>query len=149
MKDYNGFSGEERMSSYNKLKYKIQKGEVEDWKNKPCEICGLQSPTNMAHQEDYANHKHYHTLCVECHMKLHGRFSKPFIWLRHLNDVKNGYVSTPYNSANHYFSTQKRMQKQEFEKNIISPLELGDEWFHKLSMQKINLKKEENTIKYE
>jgi len=148
MKDYNGFSGDERTKSYNKLRYLVAKGEVEDWKHKPCEICGLQSPTNMAHQEDYADHRHYHTLCIECHLKLHSRFSKPLMWIKHLENVKNGYVSIEYKSVNHFFSAIKKQVNDYSNSENLMPTDFGNEWFHNLSMQKVNLNSE-NLIKYE
>lgn len=138
MKDYNGFSASFRQKQYNKKKELIAQGKMENWADKPCEICGLKPKKGvliMGHCEDYNDLYDNHSICVECHMKLHRRFSDPILWINHLIAVKKGYVSKGYNSVFLYFQDVKngKVQKHDFTSDIaFSTKSLGDQWFHKL-----------------
>ena len=138
MKDYNGFSAAFRQKQYNKKKILIASGEMADWSKQPCEICGLEPQPGvliMGHCEDYDDLYDNHSLCVECHMKLHRRFSDPLLWINHLIAVSRGYVAQKYRSAYFYIEDSKnnRTVRHDFTDDIsMATTTIGDKWFHKL-----------------
>lgn len=141
MKDYNGFSPTERMRSWEIQKRLLQNKEI-SWQDKSCEICGGSGGLMMPHLEDYSNPKNFYPLCVECHMKLHNRFSRPLIWIKLLCDVKTGYIPVQWESVSAYMDEGKKFKNELLEDyKEINPSDLGDKWFHKLKLEKINLNK--------
>lgn len=134
MKDYNGFSTEERMIIHNKQKAMGLHVEVA---KKPCSICEGSGGFIMCHTEDYRNLYDVRPICVECHMKLHVRFSRPGVWIKHLIDLKNSIKPKQWKTVGEYFYSQK--SERFIELQTIDPATIGEEWYHKLLMTKINL----------
>lgn len=106
----------------------------------PCDICGIHAPNMMGHTEDYDNVYDLRPVCVECHMKLHARFSRAGAWINHLKQVAAGYRCRPWTSVWDYFGNQQDNRYPEYAN--IDPATLGDKWYHKLLMTKINLNHE-------
>lgn len=139
MKDYNGFSGSERMI-VQKIMDELQRRGIINWIDQPCEICTCEHSIMHSHCEDYSNPFDFHVLCIECHMKLHMRFRYPGYWIKHLLDVKNGYVCPIYLTNRDYYKAPKlRFKYPEFEH--IDPKTIGNEWFHRLKLTPINKNK--------
>lgn len=139
MKEYNGFSGTERMM-VQAIMNDLQNRGIISWSDKPCSICGSKGGEMQAHVEDYSNVFDYHPICIECHMKLHMRFRFPGYWIKHLIDVSNGYVSYPFKNSSEWFKSKKgKFSVPEFEN--INPSIIGNEWYHQLSMRQRNLNK--------
>ena len=138
MKDYNGFSASFRQKQYNKKKILIANGEMVDWSKQPCEVCGVKPKRGvliMGHCEDYDDLYDNHSICVECHMKLHRRFKEPLVWINHLIAVKDGYESKGHFHVGVYFKQVEMgtAVRHHFTDDIsMSTTSIGDEWFHKL-----------------
>lgn len=76
-KTYNGFSGEERVRGWQKVKVAIALGLIP--KPEMCSIC-LRSPAGQMHSEDYSRPLLAKPICPRCHRILHRRFKSPEIW---------------------------------------------------------------------
>ena len=139
MKDYNGFTGSERMI-VQQIMNELHKRGIINWVDQECDICGSRGSVMHSHCEDYSNPFTFYALCIECHMKLHMRFRFPGYWIKHLIDVKAGYVCPAYKSNREYYATPKgRFKYPEYER--IDPTTIGNEWFHKLKMFPVNKNK--------
>lgn len=139
MNDYNGFTGSQRMITQH-IMDEMQRRGIINWKDQPCEICRGTGGCKHAHLEDYSNPWDFHTLCIECHMKLHMRFRFPGFWVKHLIDVKNGYIPIQHNHSKEWFSKKKgKFKLPEFE--TLDPALIGNEWYHKLPMERKNKNK--------
>lgn len=139
MNDYNGFSGSERMIVQQILN-ELQRRGIINWTDQPCSICQCPGGTIQAHLENYSKIFEFKPVCVECHIKLHMRFRFPSYWIKHLVEVSNGYQCKPYPTMRDYFKSKKgSFNNLDYEG--FDPTTLGNEWFHKLSMEPINLNK--------
>jgi hypothetical protein len=136
MKDYNGFSAAERQEVYNKQR---DLGLI-DALPQICSVCGGTGGQIMGHTEDYRNLHDLREICVECHMKLHARFSRPGAWIKLLQDIAAGKKPYQWKSTGQFFMSQKKDDDRYPELASIDPRTLGNEWYHKLPMQKINLR---------
>lgn len=121
MKSYNGFTGLQRQKVFDILKYLRDKGQV-SWADKTCEMCGCTDGMIMAHSENYFDWLNFKIVCVECHMKIHGRFKAWSGWVDYLIKIRNGYISIGYNSVIRYFGTKNnRMYFIEKEPQPFNP----------------------------
>lgn len=153
MKDYNGFSAEFRTKAYNKQK---ALGLMIPISKMPCDICGGSGGLMMGHTENYNDLNDLRPVCVECHMKLHARFSRPGFWIAHLIIVRAGIRPVQWKTTSAYFAGQKDQVRPvrtepwideqggynvEYAVDVskVDPATLGDKWYHKLLMHKINL----------
>jgi hypothetical protein len=134
MKDYNGFSDKERQALYNQQK---AAGMI-DALPQVCCVCQGHGGLIMGHTENYHDINDLREICIECHMKLHGRFSRPGIWIKHLLDLKEGKQPVQWKSVIQYFAGQDNKRHSEFAN--IDPSTIGNEWYHQLKMHKINIK---------
>lgn len=129
MKSYNGFTAEERSAVEKRIRDKVERGEVV--KKNVCEMCLLHGTYTMFHYENYADINAYHELCVECHMKLHGRFRRPNTWKNHLAALRRGYTSAIYHSAGVYIQRHlNELDEELMEGTTFEPIE----WWEGLSM---------------
>jgi hypothetical protein len=118
----------------------LQSRKIINWIDQPCCICHCQGGTIQSHLEDYSKIFEFKPICVECHMKLHMRFRYPTYWIKHLIDVSNGYQCPEYSNMREYFKVKKgKFINPEYEG--IDPLTIGNEWFHKLSLEPISINK--------
>ena len=130
MKNYNGFSGEERLLSW-QIQKKLRATGVLSWGQLPCQMCGnggLITP----HMENYFNYADFHPLCVPCHMSLHARFSRPMAWIQYLNMLSRGWTPPNFHDVGVYFHSYLNKDFWAFQSNI-EPLYPGDKWFEQLS----------------
>lgn len=139
MKDYNGFTGSERMI-IQQIMNELQRRGIINWIDQECEICHVKGSVMQSHCEDYSNPFNFNPLCIECHMKLHMRFRFPGYWIKHLVDVKNGYMCPVYKTNREYYAAPKgRFKVVEYEN--IDPATIGKDWFHRLKLIPINKNK--------
>jgi hypothetical protein len=141
MKSYNGFSGLQREKVFDILKYLRDKGET-SWEDKECEMCGCSTGMIMAHSENYFDWLNFNILCVECHLKLHGRFKVWSSWVDYLIKIRNGYKSKGYNSVISYFGTKEnRMYFVKKELQLFKPQ--SNCWWENLKDYQPNIFQEE------
>lgn len=136
MKDYNGFSGAERNKADYIQKKAIAKGELVV--EQKCCMCGQTEGLIMRHMENYSNPLDLNAIipmCVECHLKLHSRFSKPVMWIKHCLAVRAGYVSTPYDKVRFF---NEKNEGETIESLGFMPDE--SKWWECLSLQEQDLK---------
>lgn len=143
MKPYNGFTGKERLDSWALQKLAMANGELV---KTPCEICTQSAGLLMPHLEDYDEPiKASKFLCVECHMRLHARFSAPVQWVSHLLEVKqNKKVCPPYEIVNQFFKV-----RFDWSKKPIPDYVSKDFWYERLSLEPVdfrNLSLEEKSL---
>lgn len=144
MKDYNGFPAEFRTKVYNQQK---TQGLMIPISKMSCSICGGSGGFMMGHTENYYDLTDLRPVCVECHMKLHARFSRPGVWIMHLMALIEGYKPTQWKTTGEYFANQGKTRlgghtlSDEFnwESAKEDPAGLGSEWYHQLKMTKIDL----------
>jgi hypothetical protein len=139
MKDYNGFTGAERQRIYD---FKKANGCLPNVSGACCSVCGGKGGQIMVHCEDYYDLYDGRPICVECHMLLHRRFSQPGVWIKHLVMVSQGYRPTQWKSVGAYFGSTKgfRYNPDHYADFLrIDPATLGNEWYHKLLLTKIDL----------
>lgn len=144
MKDYNGFPADFRDKVY-----KIQKtgGLLAPIQRQPCSMCGGKGGFMMCHTENYYNLLDLVPCCVECHMKLHARFSRPGVWIQHLIELSEGRVPKQWQNTNQYFAQQNTKRVggfspgDEYYPELVNeaPGLFGDKWYHQLLMKKIDL----------
>ncbi len=79
MRDYNGFSSNER-AKVGKLQLEaIRSGKLP--KPTKCELCGTSEGQLQLHNEDYSKPlDDAHPICRACHLALHVRFNNPERW---------------------------------------------------------------------
>lgn len=132
LQSYNGFSGQERNASWKIQKQLLDAGRIKDWRKMPCDICKQFDRNMMPHQENYFDVHAFFPMCIECHMKLHSRFSYPTEWIKHLFDVIHGWKPKLWGSVIHYFNNHKRVHHPSYKK--IHPPALGAEWYYHLTL---------------
>lgn len=105
MKDYNGFSASQRTKVGN-----IQKKAIADgiWNyERKCSMCGLENDKIMFHNEDYNTIFEGYPLCIECHLRLHARYSKPNVWKKYMLFVRNGGKGRNWGSVYEFIKGDK------------------------------------------
>ena len=142
MKEYNGFSPKERNLSWDVQKKFRESGEMV-WEGCKCDMCKQSNMNVMPHLENYFEVKEFKALCVECHMKLHGRFTSPTGWLVYLQELRNGYVPENYGHVMSYFRSKKSREFFRVSKDL--PIFVKDnnanlKWFEKLSTEPIDIR---------
>lgn len=79
MKEYNGFSSNERAKVGKIQLAAIRAGEFP--KPTVCELCGATEGQLQLHNEDYSKpFDDAHPICRACHLALHARFTNPQRW---------------------------------------------------------------------
>lgn len=76
--DYNGFTAQERLRTFEISKWLIKSGAMQH--SGYCSICG--APADQQHAEDYFDLETWMDICRGCHSSLHGRFRTPAAWDR-------------------------------------------------------------------
>ncbi len=103
MREYKGYTPEQRMQNLYRVKEAIKKGELENPLNLKCEICGQDKGIREWHCKDYNPEvamKSLQCLCYKCHRNLHikelGESHKYYWWaVGYFNKIKNGFKYTP------------------------------------------------------
>lgn len=132
MKDYYGFTHNQRMQSLKKTKQAIIEGTIPPATT--CEICKLTEGNIAYHNENYIHPtKYLHSLCVECHMRLHMRFNNPTQWKQHVLKIKQGWQPRPWTSNHEFFKNHKYAKYKTLETRRLE-LE-GPEWWYHLPME--------------
>jgi hypothetical protein len=80
LRDYNGFTGEERLRTFEIAKWLIDLGALQH--SGCCDICA--GPADQQHAEDYFDLTTWMDICRGCHTSLHGRLRTPAAWARRL-----------------------------------------------------------------
>ena len=80
LRDYNGFTGAERLRTFEIAKWLIEGGVLQH--SSRCDIC--KGPADQQHAEDYFDLTTWMDICKGCHTSLHGRFRTPAAWARRL-----------------------------------------------------------------
>jgi hypothetical protein len=86
MRDYNGFSSNERAKVGRLQLEAIRSGKFP--KPTKCELCGASEGQLQLHNEDYSKpFDDAHPICRSCHLALHVRFTNPERW-----DKRKAYI---------------------------------------------------------
>lgn len=92
MKDYNGFTANERIKALKWLQAEYTTGGRTP--PRKCDVCGQTEGIIEAHSEDYSapygDHIGRVGLCFLCHMEVHCRFRSPMAWKRYKVMVEEG-----------------------------------------------------------
>lgn len=145
MKPYNGFTGAERSKAWEIQKKAMAAGLITCTS---CEMCGQDKGVLMPHLENYDEPiKEYHSLCVECHMNLHGRFSSNGGWLSYLLKLRAGYVSIPFYVVGDYFQSEANKQFYWAKNKKVHFVPRKNVWFENLSLTQINYRELYGTTK--
>lgn len=87
MRDYNGFSSNER-AKVGKLQLEAIRGGNFP-KPVACELCGTTEGQLQLHNEDYSKpFEDAHPICRSCHLALHVRFTNPERWERRKERIR-------------------------------------------------------------
>lgn len=78
--DYNGFTAQERLRTFEIAKWLIKSGAMQH--SGRCSICG--APADQQHAEDYFDLETWMDICRGCHSSLHSRFRTPAAWDRRI-----------------------------------------------------------------
>lgn len=115
MNDYKGWTGAQRIECEKRLLEAINKGEIKDSSEYPCEICGDTRKRHHYHCTNYDYDKamdSLHPLCWCCHINLHS--------------IENGESSSHFKAAVSYFNNvKKRLGCKKMPMPIPQP---GKEW---------------------
>lgn len=134
MNPYNGFSGDLRSKVDHIQKSAIAAGVMVF--RRACELCGQEGAHIQLHNEDYTKPlEGAHPICVECHMRLHRRFSMPNRWLNHLLLLRQGLKGGAYQSPWLY------MKATSGETADIGPVDFTPRdgvWWENLPMERID-----------
>ena len=103
MRQYKGYTHQQRMSNLKLVKQKISDGQLEDPMNLKCQICGLEKGIREYHCFDYNPQvalKSLNVLCWTCHRKLHvyelGQTHKYYQQAKeYFEKIKDGYKPKP------------------------------------------------------
>lgn len=98
MKDYNGFSGKERLAGDKILKKAIAEGKLPSLKVAVCVKCGQDKGIRHYHTEDYSPEgivAHSECWCWTCHMLWHSRFRFPVEVHEYFEKIKAGARYSP------------------------------------------------------
>jgi hypothetical protein len=76
LSDYNGFTGKERLRTFEVAKWLAKIGAMPH--SLSCNICS--APTDQQHAEDYYDLSTWIDICRGCHTRLHQRFRFPASW---------------------------------------------------------------------
>lgn len=93
MREYNGFSPEERMNGDRIIKEAIKRGILPPLNETVCAICGQDKGVRHYHNEDYTPSKVVEDatpLCFRCHMHIHARNKNTANWKRYEMEVVQG-----------------------------------------------------------
>lgn len=137
MKDYNGFTGNQRNKVATIIRKAINNGKIQP--PQKCDICGQNEGQMHYHLEDYSKPlENLKPICVGCHMRLHIRFEYPNLWKKYLLDIRAGKMSPPYRSSFAFF---KAMRDVGITKDIaeVPALDKPYLWYELLSLTPINL----------
>ncbi len=83
LSDYNGFTGKERLRTFEVAKWLMRLGAME--KPSQCDLCG--KDTDQQHAEDYYDLRTWMDVCRSCHGKIHQRFRYPHKWQPFLDSL--------------------------------------------------------------
>ena len=99
-KTYNGFSGEQRIAGWQKVKVAIKLGLIPA--PHTCSIC-LSSPAGQMHNEDYSRPLLAKPICPSCHRILHQRVKYPETWksLQQLHGYPGAWFQELSDDANY------------------------------------------------
>lgn len=103
MRDYKGYTHEQRMQNLYRVKNEIAEGRLENPLNMKCEICGMDKGIREYHCYDYNPEvalKSLRCLCYKCHRNLHikeiGQSHKYYWWaIGYFNKIKKGFKYEP------------------------------------------------------
>lgn len=103
MREYKGYSHDERMANLNMVKQAIADGLIEDAKDLKCNICGQEDGIKEYHCYNYnplVSLKCMDVLCWKCHRNLHileiGKSHKYYDYvLYYFKEVKKGKIFPP------------------------------------------------------
>jgi hypothetical protein len=100
VKSYNGFTPYQRMQGDRIVKDAIAAG---TWNfERKCQLCGLTEADGAyiwVHQEDYTRPiEDARPICVECHMRLHMRYTFPYLWHHYCLALRCGHKPRPWKS---------------------------------------------------
>lgn len=84
LSDYNGFTGKERLRTFEVAKWLAAIGAMPH--SGQCSICG--SAADQQHAEDYFDLTTWMDICRGCHSSLHSRFRTPAAWQRRLDKLE-------------------------------------------------------------
>ena len=133
MKDYNGFSGEQRAKVGNLITKAIKQGRLSP--PSKCCLCGQTKGVLHYHLEDYSKpFEDLRPICVGCHMRLHIRFDYPNLWKKHLQDLRNNKKSPAYQNPFVFFAA---MRKAGIKKDIehVEMVEAPTTWYELLALR--------------
>jgi hypothetical protein len=92
MRDYNGFTGAQRLRALAWVRPQYADGTRE--RAKVCDACGQTEGVLDRHSEDYSepfgDHIGAFGLCYTCHMMVHCRFNAPAAWKLYRTAVREG-----------------------------------------------------------
>lgn len=100
MRDYNGFTSNERQKAHNWLRGQIKAGHREpaEQNSRGCDACGQEQGTLQYHSEDYSapygDNIGAFLFCYPCHMIIHCRFKSPDAWHTYRDHVRRGFKLT-------------------------------------------------------
>jgi hypothetical protein len=83
LSDYNGFTGKERLRTFEIEKWLIGLGAVTP--SHECDIC--HRPASGRHAEDYFDLSSWMGLCHSCHSRLHKRFGNTRAWRERIEEA--------------------------------------------------------------
>lgn len=83
LSDYNGFSGKERLRTFQLDKWLVERGALKH--EFDCGICSR--PANGQHAENYYDLTTWIDLCHSCHGRLHKRFNNERAWTQRLEEA--------------------------------------------------------------
>lgn len=76
---YNGFTGEERIRGWQVQHFLIKVGELPNFKDLICSVCGANQRVGM-HCEDYYRPWKILPACQKCHGAIHRRYQSPHLY---------------------------------------------------------------------
>ena len=133
---YNIFSGNERAKGERIIKKAIEMEELIPKNQTKCCICGQDKGIRDYHCEDYSPKnvvKNAVPICRYCHRKLHDNIDKhPEKWEKHLEDVRNGFISPPSYNKKTWLKDKDSEEIIESRSGCIRKIQREHEKFRKL-----------------
>ena len=93
MREYNGFTGEQRLQGDRIIKQAIKDGILPPLHEVKCSICGQDKGVRHYHNEDYTPGNVVSDaipICFRCHMHIHARNKKTENWIKYEKEVFKG-----------------------------------------------------------
>lgn len=139
MTAYNGFDETFRKKQGDQMRKLKNAGKFPNYSAMPCEMCGCTRGFIMGHLENYFDINAFNALCVECHLKLHGRFRSPNGWYAHLIDLRDGYQSAGY-TMNEYFGCAVNKEFFAITENFNNFTPYPGVWYENLLLVPVDLR---------